>query len=84
MNENFKNALANAAGFVATNKKEGCCINCSLPGEANCYSAAGKAEFKISGLCEHCFDDIVKNKDDDYPDTLDDMEPVTSDFDSVD
>ena len=40
-------------------QKKGLCINCKEPALANCYSAAGRREYQISGLCEKCFDKIT-------------------------
>ena len=42
------------------NKTKGLCIQCKHPALKNCYSEAGRREFKISGLCEKCFDAIFK------------------------
>lgn len=39
-------------------KTTGLCIQCHKPALENCYSAAGRREYKISGLCEKCFDEI--------------------------
>jgi len=36
----------------------GLCIQCHEPAIDNCYSAAGRREYAISGLCEKCFDSI--------------------------
>jgi len=41
------------------NREKGLCIQCKEPAIPNCYSQAGKDEFKISGLCEKCFDKIT-------------------------
>lgn len=38
----------------------GNCIQCKEPAIPKCYSAAGRAEFYISGLCEECFDNIME------------------------
>jgi len=38
--------------------KKGICIECKQP--ATFYSDAGKREYKLSGLCEHCFDGITE------------------------
>ena len=35
------------------------CIDCKEPALANCYSDAGREEYRISGLCEKCFDRIT-------------------------
>lgn len=37
-------------------QKSGLCIQCKEPALPKCYSEAGRKEFKISGLCERCFD----------------------------
>lgn len=37
----------------------GICINCREPALAMCHSSAGEREFKVSGLCEPCFHDIM-------------------------
>lgn len=40
--------------------KQNVCIQCKKPiTEKSFYSAAGKREYRISGLCEYCFDEIV-------------------------
>lgn len=39
--------------------KEGLCISCKEPAIPKCYSDAGRREYKISGLCEECFDEIT-------------------------
>ena len=36
----------------------GLCIDCNEPALENCYSDAGRKEFRISGLCEKCYDKI--------------------------
>lgn len=40
--------------------ESGLCIHCGEPALEKCYSAAGRKEYKISGLCERCFDEITK------------------------
>lgn len=37
----------------------GLCIQCRRRAEQHCYSNAGLREFRISGLCEECFDSIT-------------------------
>jgi hypothetical protein len=41
--------------------REGKCIRCKHPviSGLNVYSPAGAAEYKVSGLCEDCFDAIT-------------------------
>ena len=34
------------------------CIDCKMPALPRCYSDAGRNEYRISGLCEQCFDKI--------------------------
>lgn len=43
---------------------KGICVNCREQALPKCYSDAGRAEYRISGLCEKCFDSICA--DDDY------------------
>ena len=59
--EEFKEALAiSAYGESAPSKRErGLCIDCGMPALENCYSAAGREEVRISGLCELCFDKLL-------------------------
>lgn len=38
----------------------GLCIKCKEPALEKCYSAMGRREYRISGLCEECFDEITK------------------------
>ena len=40
-------------------KEIGVCINCKKLAGPRCYSAAGRREYSISGLCEICFDEIT-------------------------
>jgi len=60
--QQFKDQLAKDA-FGTTAKEaraKGLCINCKEPALPKCYSEAGRREYKISGLCEKCFDEITK------------------------
>ena len=41
----------------------GTCVDCKE--KATWYSAAGEREYKISGLCESCFDKITQPGEDD-------------------
>lgn len=34
----------------------GICLQCKQEALPRCYSHAGREEYRISGLCEHCFD----------------------------
>ncbi len=36
------------------------CINCLEPALAKCYSSAGVNEYSISGICEECFDEMLR------------------------
>lgn len=38
--------------------KTNICVQCRQPALENCYSQTGRNEYKISGLCEKCFDSI--------------------------
>ena len=57
--QQFKNQLTkNIFGVTKEEAQtEGLCVNCKEPALPKCYSEAGKAEYKISGLCEKCFDE---------------------------
>ncbi len=39
--------------------RDGVCIHCQLDWEPRTYSSAGRREYKISGLCEQCWDELV-------------------------
>ena len=58
--EELKNNLSQ--DLYGITKAEACrtgiCIQCKEPALPKCYSEAGKREYKISGLCEQCFDEI--------------------------
>ena len=58
--EELKNNLSQ--DLYGITKAEACrtgiCIQCKEPAFPKCYSEAGKREYKISGLCEQCFDKI--------------------------
>lgn len=41
-------------------KAEGRCVQCGEPALEKCYSAAGRREYEISGLCEVCFDTLTR------------------------
>lgn len=36
------------------------CINCKQPALEKCYSSAGINEYSISGICEECFDNMLR------------------------
>jgi len=37
-------------------QSKGMCLQCKEPAIPKCYSEEGKREYRISGLCEVCFD----------------------------
>ncbi len=43
--------MTNAEAFA-----KGICISCKEPAIPKCYSDAGRGEYRISGMCEQCFD----------------------------
>ena len=56
--QNFKDHMAKELfGQTKDEATEfGTCIRCNEFALPNCYSDAGRKEYKISGLCEKCFD----------------------------
>jgi len=60
--QNFKDNLSrNLYGMTTKEANEkGICIQCREKAIPKCYSEAGKKEFYISGLCELCFDSILR------------------------
>ena len=44
---------------------KGICIQCREQAVPKCYSDAGRREYRISGLCEECFDSVTGDPDDD-------------------
>jgi hypothetical protein len=38
----------------------GKCISCKQDALPKCYSEEGRREFYISGMCEHCFDEMFE------------------------
>jgi len=58
--ENYKEHIVQHL-FCKTIKEAhvlGTCIHCDKPALQNCYSEAGRREYRISGLCEKCFDKL--------------------------
>lgn len=57
--QDFKDDLAREAHgmTVADAHAKGVCINCGKP--PTFYSEDGRGEYRISGLCEPCFDEIT-------------------------
>lgn len=45
----------------------GVCINCKIPAQSgvNIHSPAGAAEYRISGMCEDCFDALFTEEEED-------------------
>jgi hypothetical protein len=44
-------------------RETGLCVDCGLPAIPRCYSEAGRREFRISGLCEKCFDSAFSEEE---------------------
>jgi len=60
--QEFKDKLAKETfGMIVKDALEqGICISCREEALPKCYSEAGKREYRISGLCEQCFDKITE------------------------
>lgn len=41
---------------MAEAQAQGICVSCKEPALPKCYSEAGRREYRISGMCERCFD----------------------------
>jgi len=55
--------ITNAEAF-----SKGICVECKEPALPKCYSEAGRREYRISGMCEKCFDAAFA--DEEGPDEL--------------
>lgn len=40
--------------------EKGICVDCKKNVEGRVYSEAGRREYQISGMCELCFDELMK------------------------
>ena len=52
------------AGFGMTREEaweKGVCVECKKP--PTFYSEAGRNEYRLSGMCEPCFDDMFKEEE---------------------
>ena len=63
--ENLKDNLSkNLFGMTkAEAHAKNICIQCQEPAIQKCYSDAGREEYRISGLCELCFNEIFGVED---------------------
>lgn len=59
MNDLFEQILRERDEAVRT----GLCVECQRPAADHCYSDAGRREFRISGMCEECFDKMTAEID---------------------
>lgn len=59
--KNFKDTMASQIFGMTVEEahKEGVCVDCRQPWGDNTYSPSGEKEYRISGLCEKCFDKIT-------------------------
>lgn len=62
--DKFKDRMSQE--IFGTSKSEslrhGLCIQCQEEALSKCYSDAGRKEYRISGLCEECFDAMFKEE----------------------
>lgn len=56
----FADDLAQAeCGMTQTEAwSKGVCVECRQPALPKCYSEAGRGEYRISAICERCFDAV--------------------------
>lgn len=60
--EDLKDELQKAAGMLPRKEawEKGLCVQCRQPALPKCYSDLGRKEYRISGMCEACFDEMFK------------------------
>lgn len=65
--QEFKDKLATETYGMTVQEatSKGVCLSCKRPAEKHCYSRAGLAEYRISGLCEECFDRLTMPPEED-------------------
>jgi hypothetical protein len=65
--QEFQDALSrDATGMTAAEAwKLGVCVNCKQPASPRCHSSEGRAEYRISGMCEECFDALFAEDESD-------------------
>jgi hypothetical protein len=58
--QEFKDKLAiDACGITAQQAwDKGICIECKQTAAPKCHTAAGHGEYRISAMCEECFDKL--------------------------
>jgi hypothetical protein len=57
--QRFVDTMAN---MVFGKTESGCCVNCKQPfSDKNTFTPAGWRETKISGFCEHCWDEMFRD-----------------------
>ncbi len=42
---------------------EGLCVACREPAIPKCRTDAGRREYRISGMCEKCFDECTEERE---------------------
>lgn len=60
--QDFKDNLAReACGITAAEAwAKGICIDCKQPAAPKCHTDAGRGEYRISAMCEECFDKMFE------------------------
>lgn len=63
--DDLKKTLAADAGLMPLDAAwaKGLCVDCRQPAEPKCHTAAGHGEYRISGMCEECFDALFADDD---------------------
>jgi hypothetical protein len=58
--QEFKDSFSKKLYGMTTKEanEKGICVQCKEEALPKCYSDLGRKEFRISGLCEICFDEI--------------------------
>lgn len=63
--ENLKQSLAVEAHGITPQEawSKGICIECKKPALEKCHTADGRGEYRISAMCEECFDALFAEEE---------------------
>lgn len=63
--QDIKDSLAKDACGMTTAEAwaKGICIDCKQPAAPKCHTPEGRGEYRISAMCEECFDALFAEDD---------------------